>query len=317
MEGQSRIGGQPPAQPPSWGPVVFPVPRRDSEGSQKKNDGKDALGFPIRSGSIFGWERPPVPEKPVVSAERLQSDVTARDREMISRMREQEVKVVRELARNPNSHQDYWNRLRDLLTEMSVRRQERSERNESSARESEVIQQIRWEMNALAPRLAEARVRADARIYSNPKVYGDILQKEFDRAEKMALLAEGDEIAMRSAIDNARLLRAQIDALRNLTAIPGAWEHMTRDARAKHERDYRAKLAAASEKSVVDPENLPDEFVDADPHHVELFELQTKRAKLHFWNFKQKAELDEEIAKLQRREALKNKIAAFRMRNAK
>ena len=250
---------------------------------------------------LEGWRAPDDTVGPAMYVQRdlpvrkPEGAALAKDRELLSQMRAQEIAVARELAKGRDP-EEYWQRLCDALNERISASQALEEEGSEVIMDRAVIQKIRWEMNALVPRLAEARVRRDARSFSDPKAYAERLERQYAQAERMTALAEGDEIAMRSAIDNARLVRAQADALRRLTANPETWIAL------------RKASIHAAERSVL--EDLPSASVETDRWRVELAELQAERAKLGFWNVFRKMELDARIAPLLRREAYEGKKKA-------
>ena len=196
--------------------------------------------------------------------------------------------VDRELAMG-KSTEEYWQRLCDAFNDRTARRNEMDDEGVDTTADRATIQKIRWEMNALIPKLAEARVRKDAGLFSDPKIYADRLEKQFAHAERTAAFAQGDEIAMRSAIDNARIARAQLDALKRLNSHPDAW------------RLLRISAIGGEARSVL--ATLPSEPTQRESWRIDLSSLQAARAKLGFWNVFQKNALDEKIAPLLRREA--------------
>lgn len=249
---------------------------------------------------IFSQEYVParkVPEKTIeapretarqVIVQGMESLHAERDRAVVSQMREREILVARELAggRDPEA---YWNDLCDAFNARASATQELNELGVETPFDRSVIQKIRWEMNALIPRLAEARVRRDARIFSDPRMYANRLRAQYEHAERTVALAEGDEIALRSAIDNARIAHEQLSALRKLTPRPDSWMQLRKEA------------IRGAERSVL--EDLPSAVVETKRWRIELAGLQAERAKLGFWNVLKKMELDAKISTLLRREA--------------
>lgn len=203
--------------------------------------------------------------------------------------------VDRELALG-NSTEEYWQKLCDAFNDRTARREELAEEGIDTTADRAVIQKIRWEMNALIPKLAEARVRRDAGSFSDPKMYADRLEKQFTHAERTAAFAQGDEIAMRSAIDNARIARAQLEALKRLNSHPDAW------------RLLRIRAIGGEARSVLS--TLPSEPTQRESWRIELSELQAKmnrlqadRAKLNIWNIFAKADIDKDLSSKRLREA--------------
>jgi hypothetical protein len=245
--------------------------------------------------------RPPVfvrSAEPPRLVETVRPTLSTKDREIISQQRAQEAIVVRELALGRDPEQ-YWERLCEEFAIRASQCQEMEGLGMEMTRDRAIIQKVRWEMNALIPKLAEARVRKDAQSlsFADPKMYADRLARQYAHAEQTAASAAGDEIALRSAIDNARIVREQLSALRRLTANPEAWRFLRMDAVHKVDR------------SVLD-EYPANEIVPVEPWRAQLMDLRAARAKLGFFDYFKKKALDEKIAPLARMEERKARAVA-------
>lgn len=216
-------------------------------------------------------------------------------------IRDYEAIVAQELrlGRDPEA---YWNQLSSNYDALSARRREvvaSGDVGAEAGREAAVTRKLRYEMNALIPRLAHARVRADLSRFSGADGYVAHLERQLAHAEGTAASAEGDEAALRGAIDVARILREQIAEVRRIAPAPEDW------------RRLRAEAFGGRMHSVL--EELPPGAVEAVTWRDELEGLRAKRAALKFWQVFQKAELAEKIAVLERRaarEEKKSKIVA-------
>ena len=170
-------------------------------------------------------------------------------------------------------------------------------------RDRAIIQKVRWEMNALIPKLAEARVRSDAARFSDRPGYARDLMARYERAERLASMAEGDEDVLRSAIDDARIIREQLAAIPRLAVGPDGWRVLRQEAIQKQQEEAEKRFSKApSNRSVL--EDLPDDAIQYEPWRIELVELRTERAKMGFFSnpFK-KMDLDAKIVALAKREA--------------
>lgn len=210
---------------------------------------------------------------------------------------EYEVIVARELAKGRNPEQ-YWHQLQKEYDVQSDRRRElvaEGMYDVASGREIDVTRKIRYEMNALLPRLAAYRVERDAVRFSTGENYLQDLERKLIHAEQIAESADGDEIALRSAIDIARMLREQISVTSNILKKPDGW------------RQLRAKLVNRDSGSVL--ESLPSSAIEPATWRDELQQLYEERAKLHFWQFIKRGELEVKISALLRRQAYEEKKA--------
>ncbi len=233
---------------------------------------------------------------------------SAAERETRSQQRAQEVVVVREIAMG-RSAEAYWKQLCEEFSLRSAQCKEMEDLGIAMIKDRAILQKVRWEMNALIPKLAEARVREDAARFSDRVGYARNLVARYESAERLASAAEGDEEVLRSAIDDARIVREQLAAVPRLATGPDGWRILRREAIRKQQETAAARHAVTARQSVL--EDLPKDAIQYEPWRVELVELRSERAKMGFFSnpFK-KMDLDAKIATLSRREAYEARKSA-------
>ncbi len=210
---------------------------------------------------------------------------------------EYEMIVARELAKGRNPEL-YWQQLQKEYDIRSDRRRDMVAADEigfEAGKEAELTRLIRYEMNALLPRLAAYRVERDAGRFSTGENYLADLDRKLVHAEQTAESADGDETALRSAIENARVLRVQVSLVENLLKKQDGWKTL------------RAKVAQRDSGSIL--ETLPPSALEPATWRDEVNQLYQEGAKLHFWQFKKRGELEVKIAALQRSQASEEKKA--------
>lgn len=279
--------GEPLYRVPRFGNLIDLPP--DDETQVDARGTADVVGPPI-----FSIVAPP--------AERPAYRPDAMEREILSQQRAQEVVVAREIAmgRKP---EEYWRQLCEELSLRSAQCKEMEDLGIEMTRDRGIIQKVRWEMNALIPKLAEARVRIDAARFSDRAGYARDLVARYERAERLSSMAEGDEEVLRSAIDDARIIREQLAAIPRLATGPDGWRVLRQEAIRRQQEEARGwESKTAPNRSVL--EALPDDAIQYEPWRIELVELRTERAKMGFFSnpFK-KMDLDAKIAALAKREA--------------
>ncbi len=210
---------------------------------------------------------------------------------------EYEVIVARELAKGRNPEL-YWQQLQKEYDIRSDRRRDMVSADEigfEAGKEADLTRLIRYEMNALLPRLAAYRVLRDAGRFSTGENYLVNLDRKLVHAEQTAESADGDETALRSAIENTRVLRAQISVTENILKKQDGW------------RALRVQVAQRDSGSIL--ETLPPSALEPATWRDELNQLYQERSKLHFWQFLKRGELEVKIAALLRRQAYEEKKA--------
>ena len=262
----------------------------DDETEVRSHGKVDVVGPPI-----FPVVAPP--------AERPAYRPSEADRETLSQQRAQEVVVAREIAMGRRA-EDYWKQLCEEFSLRSAQCKEMEDFGIEMIRDRGILQKVRWEMNALIPRLAEARVRDDAARFSDRAGYARDLVVRYERAERLASMAEGDEDVLRSAIDDTRIIREQLAAIPRLATGPDGWRILRQDAIRKQQEvaaEGRSPKNASDRSVLVD---LPRDAIEYEPWRIELVELRDERAKMGFFSnpFK-KMDLDAKIAALAKREA--------------
>lgn len=280
--------GEQPGRAPRFGNLID-LPSDDETEVVARERKVDVVGPPI-----FSVVAPPV-ERPAYRP-------TAAERETLSQQRAQEVVVAREIAlgRKP---EDYWKQLCEEFSLRSAQCKEMEDLGIEMIRDRGILQKVRWEMNALIPRLAEARVRNDAARFSDRAGYARDLVARYERAERLASMAEGDEDVLRSAIDDSRIIREQLAAISRLATGPDGWRVLRQEAIRKQQEDAGKRLPKASpDRSVL--EDLPRDAIEYEPWRIELVELRAERAKMGFFsNPFRRMDLDAKIAALAKREA--------------
>lgn len=212
------------------------------------------------------------------------------ERRVAQETRDYQEIVERQLAlgRDP---EEYFSQLSSVYDAYSARRRDIVASGATGAeagREADVTRKMRYEMNALIPRVAKARVRADVPRFSTPEAYLAHLGRQLAHAEATAESAEGDEVALRSAIDVGRVLREQVSEAKRVAADADGWRRM------------RAEAFSRGRSS------LDDVVLDiARPRALaqERGRLEAERASLRFWQFARKAELDARIGEIRVQEA--------------
>ena len=272
-----------------WKPVDLPV----------ADDETDVVGPPFLFQPIPRIEMPPTPASRPEAGRPPAVDFAAD----LARSRYSLI-VAQKIARD-GKVEDYWSNLSQAFDERTAQAREFDELGVETPTDRAVIKDIRGEMNALIPRLADARVRTDAKSlrFTDPNMYVHILERRLEQAERAAAFSGGNEAATRTAIDEAHVIKDQIQIVRKLAAMPGnEWNRL----RAEGAREQAERIAAKG--SVL--ETLGDKDIDTNPDRVELAEIQAKmkrkqaeRAKLNIWNIFAKADIDKELSSMRLREA--------------
>lgn len=239
-------------------------------------------------------ERPPVDDTlgpPILDAGSIRSHREALARRSARQDAEDYRKIVAkelELGRNPET---YWKQLNDEYDARSRQRRifvAKGGVGSEKGHNADLTRKIRYEMNALIPHVAEARVRADIKRYADLGSYVSKLEHQLARAEAVTESSEGDETVLRSAIDTAHMLREQIATARRLAVNADGW------------RKLRAATFRGETRSVL--EELPADAMEPLTLQDEIDALCVRRDGLKFWNVFQRAELAQKIDALVRRQ---------------
>lgn len=288
MEGQSPVGDKLRGQARDWKPEDLPVDRKT-----------DVVGPPFWLQPMPQIEMP----SPPVSQPEPRRPATVDFAADLARSRYALI-VAEKIARD-GKVEDYWSNLSRAFDERTAQAREFDELGVETPTDRAVIKDIRGEMNALIPKLAAARVNADAKSlrFTDPNMYVHILERRLEQAERTAAFSGGDEATTRTAIDEARIIKDQIRIVQKMSAM--SWNEWNR-LRAEGAREQAERIAAKG--SVL--ETLGDKDIDTNPDRVELAEIQAKmkrkqaeRAKLNIWNIFAKADIDKELSSMRLREA--------------